>query len=129
MGRLFALCCAAVLLFAGTVWYAQVTPPAPLGYSGLQFTRLTAGASGRTPALDRGALVLAVDAGSPAEKAGIQAGAVVAAIDGEKILSARQAARKVTRYREGQAARLVVYVPGDAKPETLSLTFAREPDP
>lgn len=129
MGRILALCSAAILLFAGAVWYAQTTPPPPLSYSGLQFTRLSPGASGRTPALDRGALVLAVDAGSPAEKAGIEAGAVVAAIDGEKILSARQAAEKVTRYREGEAARFVVYAPGEAKPETVSLTFTRDPDP
>lgn len=129
MGRLLALCSTAILLFAGVVWYGQSQPPMPLGYSGLQFTRLTPGASGRTPALDKGVLVLSVDAESPAEKAGIEAGAVVAAIDGETMQSAAAASRKIGRYREGAAAQFVFYAPGEAKPETVSLIFVRAPDP
>ncbi|HJR55031.1 MAG TPA: PDZ domain-containing protein [Rhizomicrobium sp.] len=129
MGRVLAIVVAAILLFAGAVWYGQSQPMAPLGYSGLQFARLTQGASGRTPALDKGVLVLAVDAESPAEKAGIEAGAVVAAIDGEAVQSAAAAAEKIGNYREGVAAQFVFYAPGEAKPETVSLVFTRAPDP
>jgi hypothetical protein len=129
MGRVLAAVTAALLLFAGAVWHAQDQPPQPLGYSGLQFARLTPGASGRTPNLDKGALVIAVDDDSPAAKARIKPGAVVAEIDGETMLSARQAARKIGRYREGAVARLTVYVPGDAKPKHAVLAFTRKPDP
>jgi hypothetical protein len=129
MGRVSFIVAAAILLFAGVVWYGQSQPPPPLGYSGLQFARLTQSASGRTPALDKGALVLAVDAESPAEKAGIEAGAVVAAIDGETMQSAAAAAAKIGRYRAGEAAQFVFYAPGEAKPQTVSLLFTRAPDP
>ena len=129
MGRLLALVAAAILLFAGAVWHAQDLPPPPLGYSGLQFGRLTPGASGRTPNLAKGVLVQAVDDDSPAAKALIRPGAVVAAIDGEDMLSARQAAEKIGRYREGETARLTVYVPGDAKAKHAAVVFAPKPDP
>jgi hypothetical protein len=129
MGRLSLIPIAALLLFAGAVWHAQDRPPAPLGYSGLQFSRLTPGAAGRTPSLDKGALVLAEEADSPADKAGIKPGTVVAAIDGEAMLTARQAAEKIGRYREGQGARFTLYPPGEAKAQTISLVFAPRPDP
>src|SRR4051812_37099386 len=129
MGRILAIATAAILLFAGAVWYAQHLPPPPLGYAGLQFAPLTPAASGRTPDLDKGALVLAVEPQSPAAKAGIQDGAVIAAIDGEKIASARQAADKISAYRAGASARLTLYQPGEVKAQTLPLVFAPTPDP
>jgi hypothetical protein len=129
MGRILAIAAAALLLFAGAVWYAQHLPPPPLGYAGLQFAPMTRAASGRTPDLDKGALVLAVEPESPAAKAGIAAGAVIAAVDGEKMLSARQAAEKIAAYHVGASAKLVVYETGEVRPQTLTLVFAPAPDP
>ena len=109
MGRTFAILAAALLLFAGAVWYAQRQPPMPLGYSGLQFSRLTKDASSRTPSLGQGALVVGVEAKSPAAKAAIQPGAVIAAIDSAPVHSADEAATRIGRYRVGETARLTVY--------------------
>src|SRR6202012_6157365 len=82
----------ALALFAGAVLYAIHRPPRPRGFSGLEFAALTQAASARTPLLPRGgALVFQVADDSPADKAMIKPGQVVASIDGEPIVSARQA--------------------------------------
>src|SRR5690242_15353540 len=82
----------ALALFAGAVLYAVHRAPKPRGFSGLQFAALTPAAAARTPLLGRGgAQVAAVLDNSPAEKAKIEPGMVVAAIDGVRITSARQA--------------------------------------
>jgi hypothetical protein len=129
MGRTLAIAAAALLLFAGAVWFAAQRPPPPLGYAGLTFTRLTQAASGRTPNLDRGALVQAVDADSPAAKAGIEAGAIVAAIDGVALRSAAQGAEKIQSYRVGETVTLTVHDGLGEKAREVALTFAAMPDP
>src|ERR1041385_1789104 len=91
----------ALALFAGVVFYAVHRAPKPLGFSGLQFAPLTPAAASRTPLLARGALVRQVMEDSPAEKAKIEPGMVVAAIDGTPILSARQASDLVRAHRAG----------------------------
>ena len=85
MGRVFATVAAAILLFAGAVWYSQRLPPPTQGYSGLEMSSMTAADAGRTPMLGHGVAILDVDAGSPADKAGIVPGEVIAAIDGDDI--------------------------------------------
>jgi hypothetical protein len=129
MGRVLPILAAALLLFAGAVWYAQRKEPAPLGYSGLQFTHLTEAASSRIPGLDHGALVLGVDADSPAAKAAIRPGAILAAIDGVAVRTAVEASEKIAAYREGQAATLTVFDGMGEKPREVALTFTAMPDP
>jgi len=129
MGRTLAIAAAALLLFAGAVWVAVRKPPQPLGYAGLTFAPLTQAASNRTPTIHRGALVQAVDADSPAAKAGIEAGAIVAVIDGQALRSAAQAAEKIQTYRVGQTATLTVHDGLGETAREVSLTFAEVPDP
>src|SRR5882724_7207868 len=82
----------ALALFAGAVFHAVHRAPKPRGFSGLQFAPLTPAAAARTPLLKRGgAQIAAVMDASPADKAKIQPGEVVATIDGTPITSARQA--------------------------------------
>ena len=82
----------ALVLFSGAVLFAIHRPSKPRGFSGLEFAQLTQAASARTPLLLKGgALVYRVADDSPAGKAEIKLGEVIAAIDGEPILSARQA--------------------------------------
>ena len=78
---------------AGVAWY--VAPPGkPRGYAGLEFSDMTPAAAARAPLLTtRGALIYDVAADSPADKAGLHAGEVVAAIDGAPITSARAGRR------------------------------------
>ena len=122
----------ALALFAGAVLYAIHSPPKLHGFSGLEFAPLTPAASARTPLLDKGgALVFHVADHSPADKADIKPGEVVAAIDGEPILSARQASDLVRAHRPGDRVSFTLYdvTRGEVKPETVSLTFENQPVP
>ena len=117
-------------LFAGAVFYAVDEAPKPQGFSGLQFSPLSPAASGRTPLLKRGgAEIAAVMPDSPAGTAGIQSGEVVAAIDGVKITSARQAAELVRAGKSGQRMRLTLYdvTRGEVRPKTVALVFDAAP--
>src|ERR1700744_4226082 len=119
-------------LFAGAALYAIHRPPKPRGFSGLEFAALTPAASARTPLLVRGgALVFQVADDSPADKARIRPGEVVAAINGQLILSARQASDLVRSHAAGDHATFTLYdvTKGEVKPETVSLTFEDTPVP
>src|SRR2546423_12479950 len=100
----------ALALFAGAVRYAVHRPSKPAGFSGLQFAPLTPAAAARTPLLGRGgALVQQVMDDSPAEKAKIEPGMVVAAIDGVPVTSARQASDLIRARAAGDQAALTLY--------------------
>jgi len=123
---------AGAALFAGAVFYAVHRQPKPEGFSGLTFAPLTPAASHRTPMLGRGgAQVFAVTDNSPADKAGIKPDEVVAAIDGTKITSARQAATMIRAGKVGDHITLTVYdiTQGEVKPRAVALTFEDEPVP
>ena len=120
----------ALALFAGAVFYAVHRGPKARGYSGLEFAALTPAAAARTPLLTRGgALVLQVAADSPADKARIKPGEVIAAIDGAKIASARQASDMVRSHAAGDRITLTLYdiTKGEVHPEKTSLTFDAAP--
>ena len=119
----------AAALFTGVVWRAVHLAPRPRGFSGLQFAPLSAAAAARTPLLNRGgAMVFAVMPDSPAEKARIKPGEVVAAIDGVAITSARQASDLVRAKRAGEAASLTLYDnTGAVLPDTVKLVFDGAP--
>ena len=120
----------ALALFAGAVFYAVHRAPKPRGFSGLQFEALTPAAASRTPLLEHGgALVAAVMDDSPAEKARIEPGMVVAAIDGTPIASARQASDIVRRHAAGDRITLTLYdiTQGEVHPEQVSLMFDAAP--
>ena len=113
-------------LFAGAVFHAVDRAPDPRGFSGLQFAPLTPAAAARTPLLPRGgARVSAVVEGSPADKAKIQPGEVVAAIDGTAITSARQASNMIRARKPGERISLTLYdiTQGEVHPQTVSLVF------
>ncbi len=120
----------ALVLFAGAVFHAAHRAPAPGGFSGLQFTRLTPSAAARTPFLPRGgALVAAVMPGSPADKAEIRRGMVVAAIDGVPVETARQASAMVRAHAAGERVRFTIYdiTRGEVRPRDIRLVFDTAP--
>ncbi|HEY0265593.1 MAG TPA: PDZ domain-containing protein, partial [Rhizomicrobium sp.] len=99
-------------------------------WSGLEFAALTPAASARTPLLVRGgAVVFDAAADSPAAKAGIKPGEVVAAIDGKLITSARQASEIVRGKQAGDAITLTLYdvTQGEVKPQNVRLVFDAAP--
>ncbi|HUO01811.1 MAG TPA: PDZ domain-containing protein [Rhizomicrobium sp.] len=119
-----------VAVGAGVVAWLIARPAAPLGYSGLEFAQITAPAASRAPLLStRGALVLHVADDSPAAQAGIKAGAVVAAIDGTAITSARQASMMVRKHGAGDRVVFTLFdeARGAIHPKNVALTFTDAP--
>ena len=113
---------------AGVVWYVH-PPSKPHGYSGLEFSAMTPAAAARAPLLtSRGALIYAVAADSPADKAAIHAGEVVAAIDGIAIVSPEQAAGIVRTHLEGDRVIFTVFdeTKGEIHPKDVAVTFLGE---
>jgi serine protease Do len=68
-----------------------------------------------------GALVAEPQAGSPAEKAGIKAGDVITAVNGEKLTNARDLARRIGSMAPNASVKLTVLQKGTEKTVTLTL--------
>lgn len=64
---------------------------------------------------DKGALVEGVMPGSPAEKAGVETGDVIVALDGEEVDDVRQLLRKVSRIAVGSTVKIGVIRDGERK--------------
>jgi serine protease Do len=73
-----------------------------------------------------GALVAEPQAGSPAVKAGIEAGDVITSVDGTPVKNARDLARRIGGMAPGQTVKLNVLQKGTEK--TLSLTLGELPN-
>lgn len=130
MARLWLSVLLVVALGAGCVAWLIARPPAARGYSGLEFAQMTKAAALRAPLLSsRGALVEQVADDSPAARAGINPGAVVAAIDGVAITSARQASAIVRRHGEGDRVVFTLFdeASGAIHPKTVTVTFEASP--
>jgi hypothetical protein len=120
----------ALALFAAAVLYAVHRAPKPRGFSGLEFAALTPAAASRAPLLSHGgALVYQVMDESPADKAKIEPGMVVAAIDGVQVVSARQASDMVRARAAGERITLTLYdvTQGEVHPQTVSLVVGAAP--
>jgi putative serine protease PepD len=74
---------------------------------------------------DTGAQVSRVVSGSPADKAGLQAGDVITAVDGKSISTADDLTALVNTYKPGDTAKLTVNRNGSTK--TLTITFGQRP--
>ena len=87
MARLWILLTLGVAAaIAGVAWY--VMPPGkPHGYAGLEFSVMTPAAAARAPLLtSRGALIYEVAEASPADKAGLHPGEVVAVLNAGNVM-------------------------------------------
>ena len=84
-----------------------------------------------------GALVQRIEAGSPAEKAGIEGGDVITKVDGKAIQSAAELRRAVAAIKPGSKATVQVFRRGTTKDLTVTVAEleadkpakAAEPDP
>ncbi len=119
-----------VSAIAGVAWYVgQVMPGTPQSYAGVEFAGMTPAAASRAPLLTTGgALIREVEADSPADKAGLAKGQVVAAIDGVPIHSAAQAAGIVSHTSAGTRVVFTVFdIPsGDIDPVTMTVDVIAE---
>lgn len=75
---------------------------------------------------ERGAIVAAPQADGPAAKAGINAGDVITAVNGETVDSPRELARKIAKIAPGEKAAISVWRNGKA--EEVSVTIAPMPN-
>jgi len=73
-----------------------------------------------------GALVAEPQSGSPAAKAGILAGDVITAVDGNEVKTPRDLARKISATAPGTDVKLSIQRKGEEK--TLSVTLGRQPE-
>lgn len=120
----------ALALFAGAVLYSVHHAARPRGFSGLEFAPMTPAANARTPFLVKGgALVADVMDDSPAARAGIKPGEVLAAINDRPVTSARAASDVVRVGRAGERITLTLYdvTEGEVKPRDVSLVFDAAP--
>jgi len=73
-----------------------------------------------------GVLVTQVFEGDPAEKAGIQKGDVITAVNGEKITTTRELSSKIANVPVGEKTRITIIRNGEER--TLSVVVAKYPD-
>jgi S1-C subfamily serine protease len=89
-----------------------VTPPSPQGYLGVGMQPSTSGP---------GAQVTSVAAGSPAATAGLQVGDVITAINGQKVLSSRDAADAIASNAAGSKVTIEFQRGGASQNATATL--------
>ena len=73
-----------------------------------------------------GALVDEPQSGSPAAKAGIEAGDVIASVNGEQVKNAHELARKISAMAPGSSVKLGIVRKGEQK--TMTMTLGELPD-
>jgi serine protease Do len=92
------------------------------GWLGVQIQSVTADiADSMGLKTAQGALVAQPQSDSPATKAGIQAGDVITAVDGQPVKSAHELARKVGAMAPGSSVKIDIWRNGQTKTVTLSL--------
>ena len=78
--------------------------------------------------LSEGALVTSIVPGSPAEQAGLSAGDVITAVDGESVSSAEALVEKIKTYQPGDTIELTVTRIGQDGSRAVTVELAESPD-
>lgn len=99
------------------------------GYLGVGLTELTPELRTHFGAPeDAGAMVAKVEAGSPAEKAGIKVGDILTSVDGQDIQSTWDVMAKVRRFDEGQQVPVEIWRNGKAQNLTVTIVEKERPE-
>lgn len=77
---------------------------------------------------EAGVMVSSVEAGSPAEKAGLKVGDIISEVDGKPVRSSWDLGAKVRGYEEGQQAALEVWRDGKVQNLTASILMRERPE-
>jgi serine protease Do len=77
-------------------------------------------------AKDGGLLITSVNDNSPAAKAGLKAGDVITAVDGEKVTSAGDVSRAINKKQDGEVSLTILR---DRNTRTVTLTPEKNPEP
>jgi membrane-associated protease RseP (regulator of RpoE activity) len=94
------------------------------GYLGIGLTDLTPELRTHFGAPEEsGVMVSKVEAGSPAEKAGLKVGDIISGVDGKAVHSSWDIGARIREYEEGQAAPLEVWRNGKVMTLTAAITL------
>jgi Do/DeqQ family serine protease len=96
------------------------------GWLGVEGTEITPSAARATgdPEI-RGALIVGVFINSPADKAGIRAGDIVVAVNGNPVLGIRDLLDQITRHKPGEKVRVTLY--RGSREMTLEMEVVQRP--
>lgn len=109
------------------VWDSQGTP-VRRGFLGVGLTELSPELRAHFGAPeDAGVMVSSVEDGSPADKAGLKVGDIIASIDGKDVKSSWDLRAQVRELKEGEQVPVTVY--RDGKAHNLSATIAMRERP
>lgn len=109
------------------VWDSQGRP-VRRGFLGVGLTELTPELRAHFGVSeDAGVMVSSVEEGSPADKAGLKVGDIIAAIDGKDVKSSWDIRAQVRELKDGEQVPLTVY--RDGKAQNLSATIAMRERP
>ncbi len=73
-----------------------------------------------------GALILSVEPGSPAERAGLQAGDWITAVDGQALGAREELSARIAAHRPGEAIRLTLWRPTEGERD-VTVTLGEHP--
>lgn len=92
------------------------------GYIGVQIQPVTQGiADSLALSETKGALVVSPEEDGPAAKAGIKAGEIITAVNGETISDARELSKKIANITPGEKADLTVWSDGKAREVSVTI--------
>jgi membrane-associated protease RseP (regulator of RpoE activity) len=110
------------------VWDSEGTP-VRRGYLGVGLTELTPELREHFGAPeDAGVMVSSVEDGSPADKAGLQVGDIIAALDGKDIKSSWDIRAQVRELKEGEQVPITVYRDGKAQNLSATVVLRERPE-
>lgn len=109
------------------VWDSQGRP-VRRGFLGVGLTELTPELRAHFGVSeDAGVMVSSVEEGSPADKAGLKVGDIIASVDGKDVKSSWDIRAQVRELKEGEQVPITVY--RDGKAQNLSVTIAMRERP
>ena len=109
--------------------HAVASPERPSPYLGVSTTTVSPGTAGQANLpVDQGALVLDVAPGSAADRAGIERGDVIVALEGEPVNSSADVGRLILRNQPGDVVTVRVVRP-DGSTDEVEATLGTRPVP
>ena len=110
------------------VWDSEGTP-VRRGYLGVGLTELTPELREHFGAPeDAGVMVSSVEDGSPADKAGLQVGDIIAALDSKDVKSSWDIRSQVRELKEGEQVPITVYRDGKAQNLSATVVLRERPE-
>ncbi|MEA2559018.1 MAG: serine protease Do [Acidobacteriota bacterium] len=109
--------------------YDSEGTPVRRGYLGVGLTELTPELRAHFGAPeDAGVMVSSVEDGSPADKAGLKVGDIIAALDGKDVKSSWDIRSQVRELKEGEQVPITVYRDGKAQNLSAAIAMRERPE-